>query len=273
MKTAHEKFESFIQNRKHICVGLDTDIDKIPVHLLNNEDPIFEFNKIIVDNTIDEAAAYKLNFAFYEKHGIEGLVSLRKTIEYIGKETFIIGDAKRGDIANTSTMYAQSLFDYFNVDASTINPYMGSDSVKPFLKYEDKINFILALTSNSGANDFEKLILNDYTFVFQKVIDKIHLWNEKKNCGVVFGATNPEELKRNISSLKNLPILLPGIGAQGGDLEKVVSVFVENKINSFLINSSRGIIYKDNSKNFGKAAAKELHSLNTIVQQIFKKSD
>ena len=265
--TAQEKLYKSIEEGQHVCIGLDTDINKIPSFLLSNEDPVFQFNKIIIDNTIEYAAAYKLNFAFYEKEGLKGIQSLKKTIEYINDSVLVIGDAKRGDIGNTSEMYAHALYNYFKVDAATVNPYMGYDSVSPFLKYSDKINFILALTSNPGADDFEKLILDDHYYVYQKVIDKVNKWNINDNCGIVFGATQLNELMSNIISLSDIPILLPGVGAQGASLEEVVSTFHKNRISKYLINSSRGIIYKNNSENFGLAARNELMNLNNIIKK------
>ena len=199
----------------HICVGLDTDINKIPKHLLSFDDPVFEFNKRIIEATSKTAAAYKINFAFYETAGSKGFESLKKTIALLPGDVLTIGDAKRGDIGNTSQMYASSVFEHFGFDAITLHPYMGSDSLKPFLDYGDKLNFVLVLTSNPGASDFEKLKLEDGSYVFQKVISTVAGWNEKGNCGFVFGATKIDELKENILSFKGMPVLLPGVGAQG----------------------------------------------------------
>jgi orotidine-5'-phosphate decarboxylase len=264
-----EKFFKAIKNGKHICVGLDTDIKKIPSFLLNNEDPVFEFNRRIIDSTIEHAAAYKLNFAFYEKEGIKGLTSLLRSIEYIGENAFVIGDAKRGDIGNTSAMYASALFDYFKVDASTLHPYMGYDSISPFLKHEDKINFILALTSNPGADDFEKLKTENGEFLYRNVIKKVAGWNKTGNCGIVFGATQLQELIDSIDIIRDIPMLLPGVGAQGGDLVEVLTVFKKFNVYNFLINSSRGIIYKDNTDRFDVSAKEELINLNSIVELNF----
>lgn len=263
-----QKFKRSIENGKHICVGLDSDVKKIPSYLLNAEDPIFEFNKIVIDYTVEYAGAYKLNFAFYENEGIKGLNSLKKTIEYIEGNSFIIGDAKRGDIGNTSAMYASALFDHFNVDASTLNPYMGFDSISPFLNYSEKLNFILALTSNPGANDFEKLRLTNGDYLYQTVIKKVIEWNRYDNCGIVFGATQLSELIDSIHLFQEVPVLLPGVGAQGGNLQEIVTAFKQHSVNNFLVNSSRGIIYKDNSKEFGKVARNEIISLNKIISEI-----
>jgi len=264
---ALQKLENQIKEGNHIAVGLDSDISRIPMHLHNSEDPILDFNKIIIDNTFQYAASYKLNFAFYEKDGPAGFETLKKTIEYIPRDKLIIGDAKRGDIGNTSEMYALSIFNHFQLDSVTLHPYMGFDSVEPFLKYEDKLHFILALTSNKGSKDFEKLKLSDDKFLYQKVIEKVHEWNVKKNCGIVFGATNTEELESNINSFGDLPILLPGIGAQGGSLEEVVNIFNLNKKNNYIINVSRSLIYKDNSEDFGKAVSEEIKSLHKQISE------
>ncbi len=249
---AQTKLKNKIDKGLHICVGLDSDINKIPPHLKELPLPVFEFNKIIIDATIEYANSYKINFAFYEKDGIEGMETLFKTINYIGKETLIIADAKRGDIGNTSKNYAESIFEYFNCDAITINPYMGLDSVKPFIAYKNKISFILGLTSNSSAVDFEKQKLTNGKFLFQEVIAKVNAWNRFNNCGLVFGATNINELTENISSFNDMPVLLPGVGAQGGSLEKTVEVFKINQKNNFIINISRGLIYINSSKSFWK---------------------
>lgn len=267
--TALDKLKSKNKELKYICVGLDTDINKIPNHLKNSEDPILEFNKAIINETCNYAAAYKINFAFYEKLGAKGFEILKRTISLIPDDILIIGDAKRGDIGNTSQMYAESLFDFFNLDSITINPYLGEDSVIPFLRRENRIVFILALTSNPGAEDFEKLRLTTSgQFLFQKVIEKVKSWNKRNNCGIVFGATKIEELKENIKSFENLPVLLPGIGAQGGRLEDVVATFKENNRRDFIINISRGIIYKSSDKNFAKIAKKEIINFNNSVKAI-----
>lgn len=265
--TAQEKLTTAQESGKYICVGLDTDLSRIPTYLLNKVDPVFSFNKIIIENTSDLAAAYKINFAFYEKDGIKGFESLKRTIDLIGKDIFIIADAKRGDIGNTSLMYAQSLFEYFKVDASTLHPYMGKDSLQPFLDYKDKIHFILALTSNPGASDFEKLQLNDGKLLYQKVIEKVIEWNEYKNCGIVFGATQFEELKENIELIKSLPLLLPGVGAQGGNLEQIVSFFTASEKFNYLINVSRALLYLSNNEDFGLKTRAELEKMNKIVQK------
>lgn len=266
-----QKLKNKFNNQFHIAVGLDTDINKIPEHLKNEKDPIYEFNKIIIENTKDIACSYKLNLAFYESDGIKGLESLERTMELIPEDVLTIGDAKRGDIGNTSKMYAQSIFDHFKFDSITLHPYMGSDSVSPFLEYEDKLNFILALTSNKGSVDFEKLKLEDGTFLYQRVIKTVNEWNTSNNCGIVFGATNPDELKDNIDIIEDLPVLLPGVGAQGGSLEDVVETFKSAGRQNFLINVSRGLIYADSTENFGAVTRSELEKYNKKISEILGK--
>ncbi len=266
---ALEKLNYKNSEGKFICVGLDTDAKKIPQHLKELNQPLYEFNKGIIESTSDSAAAYKLNFAFYENSGPGGFEELKKTIEKIPKDILIIGDNKRGDIGNTAHMYADSIFNYFGCDASTINPYMGNDSVQPFLQFENKLNFILTLTSNPGSADFEKLKIENGGYLYQQVIKKTAEWNTSKNCGIVFGATHPEELKSNMELINDLPVLLPGVGTQGGSLEDTVHIFSEAKRINFLINMSRGIIYRSNGKDFAEAAAEELNILNTKVRKEF----
>jgi orotidine-5'-phosphate decarboxylase len=266
--TAQEKLTEKNNGQKLICVGLDSDINKIPPILKSESKPILNFNKAIIEATSNYAAAYKLNFAFYEKAGAKGFDLIEETIRLIPDEVLIIADAKRGDIGNTSQMYASAVYDYFKFDAVTIHPYMGYDSIAPFLEYKDKLNLVLALTSNKGADDFEKLILIDGTFVYQNVIKKVNQWNTSKNCGIVFGATQSEELSKNIKLFNNLPVLLPGVGAQGGDIEEVIKLFKANNRLNLLINSSRGIIYKENSSKFAEAAEKEIIKLNETVKNI-----
>jgi orotidine-5'-phosphate decarboxylase len=266
--TAQEKIKNKIFKGYHVCIGLDSDISKIPIYLHSEEFPILKFNKIIIDNTAEFAAAYKLNFAFYEKDGPSGLETLYKTIEYIPKDTLIIGDCKRGDIGNTSQLYAYSMYNIFMLDAVTLHPYMGFDSLEPFLKFDDKINFILALTSNKGAQDFEKLELKDGSMLYQKVISKVIEWNQNGNCGIVFGATNLEDLKNNIGSFNELFVLLPGVGTQGGSLIEVTKVFKSNKFSNFIINLSRSLIYIDSTREFGKKIKIEIKSIQELIERI-----
>lgn len=268
---ALQKLQSRFDKKFHIAVGLDSDINKIPEHLKSEKDPIYEFNKIIIENTKDLACSYKLNLAFYESEGIKGLESLERTLELIPEEVLIIGDAKRGDIGNTSKMYAVSIFDHFKFDSITLHPYMGYDSVNPFIEYEDKLSFVLALTSNKGSADFEKLKMEDGDYLYQKVIKTVHKWNIYKNCGIVFGATNPEELKNNIGIIDDLPVLLPGVGAQGGSLEDVVKTFDSAGSRNFIINVSRGLIYADGSEGFGEVTRAELKKYNEKIIEILSK--
>ncbi|KAF0152843.1 MAG: orotidine-5'-phosphate decarboxylase [Ignavibacteria bacterium] len=263
--TAREKLDTKFENNFHVCVGLDTDINKIPKHLLSEKDPVLQFNKIIIESTSEHAACFKINFAFYEKIGAKGFDVLAQTLELIPKDIFVIADAKRGDIGNTSEMYAVAVFDELKFDSITLHPYMGFDSLQPFLNYKDKINFILALTSNKGALDFEKQKLEDGRFLFQHVIEKANIWNEHKNCGIVFGATKIEELKENIASFDDLVVLLPGVGAQGGSLEEVATVFNHHKNNNFLINISRALLYCDESKSFHTKVIEQIKTYNQSV--------
>ena len=245
----------------YLCVGLDSDIDKLPHHLLKESDPIFEFNKQIIDATIDYAVAYKPNLAFYESQGAKGWESLAKTIAYIPPEIFTIADAKRGDIGNTSLHYARAFFEQLNFDAITLSPYMGQDAIAPYLAYEDKWAIVLGLTSNESSLDFEQLMVYDDSNFFnivphrlyEVVIQKSLEWENNERIMFVVGATKASEL---ISIRKLIPqhfLLVPGVGAQGGNLEEVSS----NGMNSdcgLLVNSSRGIIFSTNDKNFATAA-------------------
>jgi len=250
-----EQLVSEIKSKKSfLCVGLDTDITKIPKHLLKEEDPIFAFNKEIIDATHDLTVAYKPNTAFYEAHGVKGWISLEKTINYINEkypEIFTIADAKRGDIGNTSKMYAKAFFENLNFDAVTVAPYMGKDSVSPFLEYDNKWVIVLALTSNQGAFDFQFMKdENTQKQLFEQVLETSSQWGTKENMMYVVGATKAEMLKDVRQIVPEHFLLVPGVGAQGGDLDAVV----ENgatKDKGLIINSSRGIIYADQSEKFG----------------------
>ena len=260
------KVKNRLENGYHICVGLDSDINKIPHHLRNEDDAILKFNKSIIEHTSDIAAAFKINFAFYEKEGAEGMELLSRTLKLIPDDVLIIGDAKRGDIGNTSQMYAQSMFEHYKLDASTLSPYMGYDSLSPFIDYSENIHFILALTSNPGSHDFEKLDLASGKKVYQEVISKVSQWNKNKNLGIVFGATNLDELKNNIQNFEDLLILLPGVGAQGGDLEGIVRTFKEHSNNNYIINVSRALIYADSTEKFAEVSRKVLENYNRTIQ-------
>jgi len=249
-----------IQRKKSfLCVGLDTDLQKIPAFLLDYADPIFEFNKRIIDATKDICVAYKPNIAFYESLGPKGWESLEKTIDYIPDEIFTIADAKRGDIGNTSRMYAKTFFGYFDFDAVTVAPYMGIDSVEPFLEFENKWVILLGLTSNKGSQDFQQL-KSDNVPLFESVIRTSQAWGTPENLMYVIGATHPESFAEVRAMAEEHFFLVPGIGTQGGDLHGVVT----NGMNpdcGLLINSSRGIIYAGEGMDFdqkAKEAAKDL---------------
>lgn len=250
----------------YLCVGLDTDIQKIPEHLKKADDPLFEFNKQIIDATIDYAVAYKPNIAFYEAHGLKGWESLMKTIEYIPKEAFVIADAKRGDIGNTSKMYARAFFEEMNCDAITVAPYMGEDSVKPFLEFKNKWVILLALTSNAGGKDFQNLTLESGEEVYERVLSKSQEWGSAEALMYVVGATKAEALKNIRRIVPDHFLLVPGVGAQGGSLEEV-SKYGMNSECGLLVNSSRGIIYKDSSEAFAQVAGQEA---NTLQQEMSK---
>lgn len=269
MNTSLQKLKDINKIYRFICVGLDTDIEKIPSSLKSSPNSILEFNKRIIDATKDLAAAYKFNLAFYERNGTKGLNTLFQSIQLIPADILIIADGKRGDIENTSKKYAEMLYDEFNFDSATLNPLMGRDSLEPFLAYSDKLNFILSLTSNPSAQDFEKLILADNSFLYQEIIKKVKLWNTNNNCGFVFGATNFHELESEINSFENLPVLLPGIGAQGGSLEEVVKIFKLNNHENYLINLSRALIYRSNSDNFDLKTREELIEINRKIYEIY----
>lgn len=266
--TAQEKLSKANSEGRFICVGLDTDPRKLPSSISTLENPVLEFNKQIIEQTKDIAAAYKLNLAFYESEGEKGLQNLKETLSFIPEQILTIADGKRGDIGNTSDLYARSLYKRFNFDSATLNPYMGKDSLSPFLNYPHKLNFILVLTSNFGSRDFQKQVLHSGEFLFQNVLKQIHSWNNKSNCGIVFGATNLEELNSNVSLINNLPMLIPGVGAQGGSLIEVCRTLFESNNRSFLINVSRGIIQKSFDKDFAEAARDELLYLNNSISEI-----
>ncbi len=263
--TAQQKLNYRLDKGFHICVGLDSDINKIPDFFLKEKDPIFEFNKRIIESTQDIACAYKINLAFYEKEGAKGIESLVKTMELFADDILIIGDAKRGDIGNTSKMYAEALFEHLNFDASTLHPYMGFDSVEPFLNYQNKINFILALTSNPSNADFEKLKLANGDLLYHQIIRKVHEWNSKENCGIVFGATNSIELEENMNLIGELPVLLPGVGAQGGSLKDIVRIFNKFDQIKFIVNVSRALIYAEKSFDFDKTCRAKLVEFNSTI--------
>lgn len=264
--TAFEKLRTQNSKGRFISIGLDTDINKIPHYLKSFPNPVLEFNKLIIEATKDLAAAYKINLAFYEADGKGGLENIENSLSFIPSNVLTIADGKRGDIGNTSEMYAKAVYDRLQFDSATLNPYMGEDSVKPFLNYKDKLNFILALTSNPGSADFQKIELKNGAFLYQLIIQKVIRWNTLNNCGIVFGATNPDELKNNIGSFGGLPILIPGVGMQGGDLAQIAGILGKYKNINFLINVSRGILYQDNTATFITAAREKLLRLNNLIK-------
>ena len=246
--------------RSFLCIGLDPDINKIPKHLLDLEDPIFEFNKQIINATKDLCVAYKPNIAFYESMGVSGWNSLQKTLDYIPENIFTIADAKRGDIGNTSKMYAKTFFEKLHVDAVTVAPYMGSDSVTPFLEFADKWVILLALTSNIGSLDFQNIKNEDGKQLFEKVLETSQTWGTDKNMMYVVGANRSEQLSEVREIIPNHFLLVPGVGAQGGSIEEVAKYGMNDEC-GLLVNSSRGIIYASTEVDFAEKAREEAQKL------------
>jgi orotidine-5'-phosphate decarboxylase len=248
---------SIKHKKSYLCVGLDTDTTKIPAHLLKAKDPIFEFNKYIIDATIDYAVAYKPNLAFYESLGKAGWESLEKTLEWMPKDVFTIADAKRGDIGNTATMYAKAFFEQLPFDSVTVAPYMGEDSVTPFLAFKDKWAIVLALTSNAGSKDFQQLSLSDTNQpLYKEVLKKCAAWGSDENLMFVVGATKASYFKEIRTIVPDHFLLVPGVGAQGGNLQEV-SQFGLNSSCGLLVNASRSILYAANDETFAAAAKAE----------------
>ena len=251
-----QKFLDISQkNNSLLCVGLDIDKEKIPKFLFEiNKTPYLDFNKSIIDATKDLVCAYKLNMAFYEFFGKEGFDLLEKTIKHIPKDIIVILDGKRNDIGNTARKYAQALFDIFQADAITVNSYLGKDGIAPFLEYKDKCSFILCRTSSPSASDFQDLNISS-TPHYQIIAKKIKEWNENNNCGAVVGATYPDELKTIRSILGDeIPLLIPGVGKQGGDVKKTVKNGTNSNGEMAIINSSRGIIYAGNKEDYAQSS-------------------
>ncbi len=255
--------------KSFLCVGLDTDLAKIPPHLLETDDPIFEFNKAIIDATKDFAVAYKPNIAFYECHGVKGWESLQKTIDYIPNNIFTISDAKRGDIGNTSKYYAKAFFEGMNFDSVTVAPYMGEDSVKPFLEFDNKWVILLALTSNKGALDFQMIKDENGEELFKKVLKKSAEWGNAGNMMYVVGATRAEGIGEVRALVPNHFFLVPGVGAQGGSLEDVVK-YGWNEDCGLLVNSSRGIIYSSQGEDFAEKAGLAAKEIQSQMAEILK---
>ncbi|WP_339695659.1 orotidine-5'-phosphate decarboxylase [uncultured Roseivirga sp.] len=264
--TRAELFGQIQKKKSFLCVGLDTDLNKIPKHLLDSEDPIFEFNKQIIDATAQYAVAYKPNIAFYEAYGVKGWQSLEKTIAYISKDIFILADAKRGDIGNTSKMYAKAFFENMDCDAITVAPYMGEDSVKPFLEFDNKWVILLALTSNAGGKDFQNLELTQGGELFEEVLRKSQEWGTEDQLMYVVGATRAEALTKIRKIVPNHFLLVPGVGAQGGSLKDVAQYGMNSQC-GLLVNSSRGIIYASQNQDFAKVAGEKAHELQLEMQQ------
>ena len=267
--TRKELVEQIFTKNSFLCVGLDPDLNKLPKHLLETDDPIFEFNKAIIDATKEFCVAYKPNLAFYECLGTKGWESFQKTIEYIPKECLIIADAKRGDIGNTSLYYAKTFFETYNCDAITVAPYMGADSIQPFLTYENKWTVVLAMTSNQGAQDFQFLESNG-TPIYESVVKKCMEWGTRENMMFVVGATRSEDIIKMRKVAPDHFFLVPGVGAQGGSLEEVVN-FGMNRDCGILVNSSRGIIYADQSENFAIGAKKEALKIQSEMGEYLKR--
>jgi orotidine-5'-phosphate decarboxylase len=265
--TSTELFRQIIKKQSYLCVGLDTDIEKIPSHLKNISDPVFEFNKQIIDATHQYCIAYKPNIAFYEALGPKGWESLQKTLDYIPKDIFTIADAKRGDIGNTSTLYAKAFFEQMNFDSITVAPYMGEDSVKPFLKFKNKWVILLGHTSNPGSADFQ-LIESKVTGrkLYEEVILTAQKWSSSEQLMYVVGATQADKMQHIRELAKDYFFLVPGIGAQGGDLE-LVSKFGMNKNCGLIVNATRSIIYASPDKNFAEAAAAESKKLQEEMKK------
>jgi len=252
--TRKQLIDQIRQKRSYLCVGLDTDITKIPKHLRSHPDAIFEFNKQIIDATKDLCVAYKINTAFYEALGSKGWDAMERTVNYIPTEHFTIADAKRGDIGNTSSQYAKAFFETLNFDAITVAPYMGEDSVKPFLEYENKWAIVLGLTSNTGSKDFEQLRLEGgEDLLYETVLKKVSRWGDPSNLMFVTGATKTTEFESIRKIIPDHFLLVPGVGFQGGSLEEV-SKYGMNKDCGLLVNVSRAIIFASEDENFAEEA-------------------
>jgi orotidine-5'-phosphate decarboxylase len=270
--TKQELFHNILRKQSFLCVGLDTDIKKIPSHLLQEEDPVFAFNQAVIDATQAYCVAFKPNLAFYESLGVKGLIALEKTVAYIRRnypELFIIADAKRGDIDNTSGMYARAVFEFSDFDAITVAPYMGEDSVKPFLTYPNKWVILLALTSNKGSQDFQLTIDSKGERLFEKILRKSQEWATDEQLMYVVGATQGKTLEDIRRIVPNHFLLVPGVGAQGGSLEEVAR-YGMNKQCGLLVNSSRQIIYADSAENFAEAARQNAQQLQVEMAKYLK---
>lgn len=259
--------EQIRRKKSFLCVGLDTDITKIPSHLFATEDPVFEFNKAIIDATKDNTVAYKINTAFYEAQGLKGWISMGKTLDYIPKDIFTIADAKRGDIGNTAEQYAKTFFDTYPYDSVTVAPYMGKDSVAPFLQFPNKWAIVLGLTSNEGSRDFQLQSCGD-ELLYEKVLKTVASWGSVDNTMFVVGATRKEQLERIRQIIPQHFLLIPGVGTQGGDLAAVAKTAM-NKDISILVNVSRAIIFAGNGLEYADQAAKVAATYREEMEQFF----
>ncbi|WP_188050170.1 orotidine-5'-phosphate decarboxylase [Flavobacterium sp. GP15] len=275
--TTQQLIDQIKRKKSFLTIGLDVDLSKIPTHLLELEDPIFEFNKGIIDATYDLCVSYKPNTAFYEAYGIKGWISLQKTINYINEkysELFTIADAKRGDIGNTSSMYAKAFFEDLNFDSVTVAPYMGKDSVEPFLAFKNKHTIMLALTSNEGAFDFQTLTVSDDSQpkeLYKKVLEVSKSWKNSENLMYVVGATKAEYFTEIRKIVPDSFLLVPGVGAQGGSLSEVCKYGL-NKNVGLLINSSRGIIYASNGLDYAEKARVEALKMQQEMEDILNRN-
>jgi len=273
--TREELYKLMLAKKSFLCVGLDSDITKLPKHLMDCEDPVFEFNKQIIDATLPYTIAYKPNLAFYESRGLKGMQSLEKTIKYLNKfkdQVFTIADAKRGDIGNTSKMYAKSFFGNedasLNFNAVTVAPYMGEDSVSPFLEYKEKWVILLALTSNKGAENFQLLEFNGKK-LFETVLEKSQQWANAENMMYVVGATQAKMLAEVRKIIPDHFLLVPGVGAQGGSLEEVAKYGLNNQV-GLIVNASRSIIFASGGTDFALKAGEEAQKMQKEMQQLMK---
>ena len=270
--TTEELVAQIYLKKSFLCIGLDTDLEKIPPHLLNEPDPIFAFNKAIIDATHHLCVAYKPNTAFYEAYGLKGWESLSKTIKYLNDkypEIFTIADAKRGDIGNTATRYAKAFFETLNFDSITVAPYMGRDSIEPFLEFENKHTILLALTSNPGAFDFQTQKI-DTTELYKKVLETSKSYKNSESLMFVVGATKASYLKEIRAIVPDHFLLVPGVGAQGGKLDEVCRFGLNDQV-GLLINSSRGILYASRGKDFAEKAAQEAGILQQAMAKELEK--
>ena len=270
MKIAALK-EQILLKKSFLCVGLDIDLDKVPEHIKTTADPLFEFSKAIIDATAAYAVAYKPNIAFFETYGPDGMTSLKRVMDYLNEnhpEIFTIADAKRGDIGNTATRYAKAYYETYNFDSITVAPYMGKDSVEPFLSFDEKYAIVLALTSNTGSSDFQTQEVGGQ-MLYEKVIQTSTQWEGSERLMYVVGATKASALKNIRTLIPNSFLLIPGVGAQGGSLTEVAENGLSDDV-GLLVNSSRGVIYASQGKDYAAAAASAAHDLQAQMQTILE---